>query len=118
MTTDMGTVLVNSADWSTPKTIPEGWVIANAPRPIQGQITWTGPFRHGTFYAASPEIPEGTFGWKADDAWLVVFITDAEITERAKAKVAEHGYASLEDADVTMEEMAAMMELPWSGAAA
>ena len=30
-----------------------GWSVVNAPRPINGEMTWVGPlFRHGIFYAA------------------------------------------------------------------
>ena len=111
----MEQVLVNVADWSAPAEIPAGWLIANAPRPISGQLTWQGPFRRGVFYAASPEIPGGTFGWEADDAGLVVFITDEEITARVLAKFAEYGYASAEDAGVTIAEQAECMRLPYRG---
>ena len=47
--------LVNSAAWTVPEgiTIPDGWVIVNAPRPLNGagQMTWTGDFLSGIFYA-------------------------------------------------------------------
>ena len=111
----MNTVLVNAAEWEAEgrPEFPAGWVVANAPRPLPGTITWTGPFRHGIFYAAAPEIIPGTFGWAADDAWLIELITNDQIRELALAKLAEHGFASLEDADMTMVEMAAMMQLPW-----
>jgi hypothetical protein len=115
MTETRSTVLVNAVEWLMEERpgLPAGWVVANAPRPLQGTVTWTGPFRHGTFYAAAPEVVPGTFGWVADDAWLVELITNDRIRELAMAKLAEHGFASLEDADMTMEEMAAMMHLPW-----
>jgi len=112
----MKTVVVNAAVWQAEERpeVPDGWVVANAPRPIAGQVTWTGPFRHGVFYAAAPEVVPGTFGWAADDAWLVDLITNDRIRELAMAKLAEYDFASLEDADTTMEEMAAMLRLPWS----
>src|ERR1019366_515437 len=44
-------VVVNVADWAPPEQIPAGWLIVNAPRPLNGEITWDGEFRHGTFYA-------------------------------------------------------------------
>jgi hypothetical protein len=118
----MKTVLVNAAEWETEERpeIPAGWVVANAPRPLRAAslpsgevVTWTGPFRHGVIYAAAPEVITGTWGWEADDAWLVELITNDRIRELAMAKLADHGYTTLEDADMTMEEMAAMMQLPW-----
>ncbi len=30
------------------------WDVYNAPRPIPGEITFQGEFRHGIFYAAGP----------------------------------------------------------------
>jgi len=113
---DLKTVLVNRADWTLPLgvEIPDGWVIANAPRPLNGEIAWQGPFRHGIFYVASPKINDnGWHGWKPNDGWLVTFTTNEEITRAALAKLADHGYTSLEDADVTMAEMAVMLQLPW-----
>jgi len=32
--------------------VPEDWIICNAPRPIIGTKTWTGPFITGVLYAA------------------------------------------------------------------
>ena len=108
-----GAVLVNVADWDGPDDLDPAWPIVNAPRPLFGQRTWEARFRHGIFYAADSEIRGGTFGWKADDAWLVEFITNEQITKRGAAKLAEHGYATLKDADMTAVELAAMMSLPW-----
>jgi hypothetical protein len=107
---------VNRADWAIPDEIdiPDGWVIGNAPRPIQGKVTWQGPFRHGVFYAAAPEVPAGTFGWKADDAWLVTFISNEEIGQRVAAKLAEYGYQSADEAGLTVSEVAiGVLQLPW-----
>lgn len=113
---DMNTVLVNSADWTLPPGIevPAGWPVANAPRPLIGQITWQGDYRHGRHYAASPEIPAGSFGWKADDGWLVTFITNDEIALRVAAKLAEYGYTDPADVDSTVAELAiGTLQLPW-----
>jgi hypothetical protein len=105
--------VVNVADWSAPEEIPDGWVIANAPRPLAGKLTWQGPFRRGVFYAAAPEVVGGTFGWKADDAGLIRFITNAEIEAAVLAKFADYGFGSAEEAGVTIAEQAACMLLPW-----
>jgi len=117
----MDTVIVNSADWAgldCVPDLPDGWLIANAPRPIQGHFVWQGPFLHGIFYAAAPAIPEGTFGWEADDAYLVTFTTNTEIEQKLMAKLAEYGYASFEDAGLTREELAGQYpDMPWHSAA-
>jgi hypothetical protein len=116
----MQTILVNTADWDPrqgSEAVPDGWLIANAPRPIAGRMTWTGPFRHGIFYAASPAIPGGTFGWEADDARLVEFIDDAEIERRCAVKAAEY-YPDLAAAiadGITVEILAQSLQLPWRG---
>lgn len=107
----MPTVVINMAQWSPPEQIPGGWVIANAPRPIAGQITWTGDFRHGTFYAAAP--PPGPASWAADDAWPVVLIDNAEVEHRVQAKLDKHG-TTLADVGLTMAEMAYDMQLPYA----
>jgi hypothetical protein len=121
-----GRVLVNRAAWDGPK-LPElfgRWVIVNAPRPLLGEEKWTGVFRHGTFYAAMPaHLPWASFdrgiaersagSWKADDAWLVVFTDNAEIECQVLAKFAEYGYASEDEAGVTIPDQAACMGLPW-----
>ena len=108
-------VLVNRADWTDAPDVPEGWVIANAARPLIGELAWEGRFRRGIFYAASPTEVAGSFGWAANDAGLVEFITDEQIRERVAVKLAEYGYQSLDEAGLTVEEVAAMMQLPWVG---
>jgi hypothetical protein len=123
------TITVNTADWQGPE-LPGAVVIVNAPRPLLGTWTWEGPFRHGVFYAAMPATPaEGDDWearhhadvlrlWEADDAWQVEFTDDDKIAGLCAAKAAQHGYASLADAaadGITVEELAAMLHLPWHG---
>lgn len=121
----MDVVLVNVAAWSDAPTLPEGWLIVNAPRPLLGEQTWTAQFRHGVFYAAGPD-PSGVAdeferglaerrvaSWKSDDAWPVEFIDNAEIERRVLAKLAEYGYGSADEAGVTVAEQAYVMGLPW-----
>lgn len=116
-------VLVNVADWDGPE-VPDGWMIVNAPRPLAGEKTWTGQFRHGVFYAAGPnQMPAGgrdreqavriVASWDADDAWPVVFTTNAEIEEHVRVRVAEHGYKSLDEVGLTVAELAVDWCLPW-----
>lgn len=107
----LGAVLVNVADWTVPSgtEIPEGYAVANAPRPIAGNPAWTGPFRHGVFYAAAGEIPSA---WKADDAWLVVFVTNDQLKVIVDAKLAEY-QTTLDEVGLTAAELAADLGLPW-----
>lgn len=110
----MAHVLVNIADWDG-EPLPCGWVIVNAPRPIGGELAWHGHFRHGVFYAAAPPGTAARFqpGWDADDAWPVVFTTNEAIEAQVLAKFREYGYASAEEAGVTIAEQADCMGLPW-----
>ena len=117
----MNEVLVNSADWpdpDVPEQVPGDWMVANAPRPIAGEIAWTGPFRHGVFYAAAPPGPVDRWGWPADDAWMIRTISDDVILEAVLGKAADYGYAdvaALEDAGISIADVAADMRLPWKG---
>lgn len=111
-----GEVMVNVADWDGPAldTFGDGVVIVNAPRPIIGQPVWVGQFRHGTLYAAGDGTdPRLRKSWRSDDAWPVVFTTNAAIETAVLAKFAEYGYASADEAGVTIAEQAACMGLPW-----
>lgn len=109
----MDEVLVNRAIWDGPE-VPDGWVIVNAPRPLLGEMGWTGGFRAGMFYAAAPEASGGSFGWEADDARVIRFITDAEVEERVSAKLAEYG-TTLDEVGLTMADMAYDMRVPYVG---
>src|ERR1019366_1275537 len=108
-------VVVTLAPWAPPEPIPDGWRIVNAPRPIGGEITWEGEFRHGVFWAAAPADTAGRFGWEALDAWPVRFITDGEIAAEVTRYLADNGYSSPEAAGTTMEELARDLDLPWAG---
>jgi hypothetical protein len=113
--------LINIAAWDGPTDLPDGWVIVNAPRPLLGDRTWEGQFRHGIFYAAGP-VPDGwepeqVNRWGADDAWQAEFITDAEIAARCITHAKEFGFADLDalKADgITIAELAAG-KYPWMG---
>lgn len=108
----MNTVTVNSAAWSTPEAVPAGWVIVNAPRPLYGKITWQGPFRHGIFYAASPDTPDARACWAADDAWPVTFTTNDKLQAQLQVKLDEYG-TTLEEVGMSWAEFAASYNLPW-----
>ncbi len=114
----ISTFYVNVAAWDGPTDLPLEWRIANAPRPISGDRTWTGTCRFGTFYAAGPveKYEGGYWGWQAQDARLVEFITNDEIERRVLAYLRdEWNYGSLDEAGVTMDEVAPYMKppLPW-----
>lgn len=101
--------LVNTADWTGPD-VPDGWLIANAPRPLAGPQTWTGDFRCGIFYAAAPELVPS---WRADDARLIRFITNADIEARIDAYLVEREYGTLDELGLTYADIAPGMELPY-----
>jgi len=123
----MSEVLVNRADWAGAPDLPEGWLIVNAPRPLRcaDDKEWTGPFRHGRFYAAGPDpdtvddeaererARSRVRSWEENDAWPVVFTTNAEIEQQVLAKLAGHGYHSAAEAGVTVPDIAREMGLPW-----
>jgi hypothetical protein len=108
----MFAITVNAVTWAAEErpAIPAGWPVVNAPRPLCGEITWTGRFRHGIFYAAHPEKHPT---WDADDGWPVKLITNEEITALMTEKLTEHGYATAEEAGLTIAELAASYSLPW-----
>ncbi len=113
----MRIVTVNVADWDAPADLPDDAVIVNAPRPLSGVVTWDGRFRHGIFYAAAPHAPGGPdpfeyFGWRADDASQVVFITNADIEAQVNAKLAEYD-TTLTELGMTTADLAYDMQLPW-----
>ena len=110
-------VLVNLAAWAPPQEIPEGWLIVNAPRPVDGEKTWIGEFRHGEHWAAAPAADAGRYGWQDADAWPVRFITDEQIAAAVARYLADNNYDSAEAAGVTVEEAARDLGLPWSGQA-
>lgn len=78
----------------TPDGVGENWRIYNAPRPLSGHITWTGPFRHGIFYAAIAPVgdPADEFNDSERmtdstlrlDGWLIVDVAYARVEEWAR----------------------------------
>lgn len=92
------------------------WKVVNAPRPIAGEVTWTGPCRHGIFYAAGdPARFEGSFlGWEALDAWYVEEITNDEIRRRLEALASERELVLAEVLEYTpIRSLAASYGMPW-----
>lgn len=82
----------------------KGWAVANAPRPIPGEVTWQGDFRHGVFYAAGDLFMYGN-SWASLDAWPVVPITNQEVLSKLEAYCAENG----------VEFAEALAEYPYEG---
>lgn len=112
--------LVNAAEWADEAhgrpAVPEGHLVANAPRPLAGQPAWTGPFRHGTLYAAADPALEPWKSWARDDGELILPVTNDELAVLVAAKAAEYGYATFEalEADgITVAEVAWSLQLPW-----
>lgn len=92
-----------------------GWVVVNAPRPLVGRVTWTGPFAHGTFYAAGPADEATSRSWMRDDAWPVELVTNLQVVEMLVRRLAEAGRTllSLESEGFTVPELARQYRLPW-----
>lgn len=105
-----------------------GWDVVNAPRPLFGAFitttltaTWSGPFLHGTFFAAGPR-EEGmtrgftrTFGetWTEDDGWEIVLIDNATIETAIRDHAKENGVTPDQLDDWDLGELATMYGLPY-----
>ncbi|MHC4413520.1 MAG: hypothetical protein ACYSW6_11235 [Planctomycetota bacterium] len=67
--------------------IPEDWIICNAPRPIHGTKTWTGPFITGVLYAGiapdEPRADEMIAYNSIQDAVQVLYISEEKAIEIA-----------------------------------
>ncbi len=72
-----------------PADVPEGWPVFNAPRPLDGAKSWQGDFRHGIYYAAvDPSLPEASRAIennKSLDGWLVLYLSEDEVKQKALA---------------------------------
>jgi hypothetical protein len=73
-----------------PAHIPTGWIIFNAPRPLNGSevsgncwATWEGEFHHGCHYAAVNPRDPYAFQMIRDnialDGWVARYVTNEEI---------------------------------------
>jgi hypothetical protein len=106
--------LVNIATWDEPfdpELVLSGRrLVANAQRPLAGDPTWTGEFRHGSLYAAAPEVPDALFGgWRRDDGHLIAFTDDQQIALACFAYARkEYGftYEALAEEGITVADIA------------
>jgi hypothetical protein len=94
-----------------PANVPPGWAIWNAPRPIYGDLTWQGDFRHGIFYAAIDPAGERA-AWQSQenhqlDAWVVEYrsvedaLAWAKDYYRADIEAGLFALADFEQTDIT-----------------
>jgi hypothetical protein len=80
-----------------PSTIPAGWEVWNAPRPLFGSLCWEGEFRRGVHYAAIDPADEWATRWARRneqlDGWRLEWLP-RETTLRAYAAelAAREGY--------------------------
>ncbi len=123
MDTTTTAVVFHAADWD--ETVPTrgvapgpDWSVWNAPRPLVGQHTWTGPFRHGIFYAAVVRNADHDRFAQLnirDDAYPVELVTDQQIVAAVRAYAEDNGYTAEMCADLGIElsELAAELNLPW-----
>jgi hypothetical protein len=89
------------------------WAVYNAPRPIPGEITFQGAFRHGIFYAAGP-LDRYAQDWADLDAWPVQRISNLQIVDHLAAMARERNTTLaevLEDTD--LPELARQCGFPW-----
>lgn len=115
-----GTIAVYVDDWPTDEPQPgDEWAVWNAPRPLAGDRTWAGTFRHGIFYAAVRR-DNPNFEKLAEENWglhgePVVLVTDAQIREAVVAKLAEYNYTLDNCGEVGIDpaDVAADMGMPW-----
>jgi len=86
---------------SRPAIIPRDWKIINAPRPLWGNQTWRGEFRHGIFYAGlDPNDTNHEIDIKnADnlDAWELVYWTPDKAREHLKNDPKYRDYTTMID---------------------
>lgn len=104
-------VIVHVAQWDGPA-VPDGAVVMNAPRPLLGEPTWQGTFRHGAFYAATTD-PELYRLNRRDDAHVVELVDNGEVRRRIDARLTAAGYTRDDTTGIADDELAAMYELPW-----
>lgn len=106
---------VNAADWAPPEPVPDGWVIATAPRPVRGPAgarAWRGERPHGEFYAAWPADDDHYGFWEDSGAREVVVLSNQEIAGEAGRYLAAHGLLP-GDAGLAIPGIARDLGLPW-----
>ncbi len=66
-----------------PADVPDGWIIFNAPRPLDGDKAWQGDFCHGLFYAAVDPAgklaAESVYDSVALDGWVCEYASQSDI---------------------------------------
>jgi len=109
----MRTILTHRATWDGPE-LPDGSVIYNAPRPIYGDVEWTGQFRCGVFYAAADAGDERVRGLNTQqDATLVELVDNDDVRGMIAERLTANGYGPDDTDGITTAELAAMWGLPW-----
>lgn len=78
--------------------IPADWTIFNAPRPLNGHITWQDDFRHGIFYAAVN--PHG-------------YIADTMIRDNVNLHAFVLDYVGMVEVEAWCRQYAADNEISW-----
>ena len=107
---------VKTFNFRAPASIPDGWLIFNAPRPLPGQ-QWEGEYLRGRHYSAvSPadELKDLLLKSIDDlDGWLVIEASEGDFELWIEKEVASHSYKGIVD-DVIKESMRSQyLELFW-----
>lgn len=114
---DLPTVYVHRSTWSTPDGVDPSWPVVNAPRPLAGEVTWDGEFRHGLFYAAGPRRESLQAEWDSSDAWPVVVVDNADVVRMVLEYAEREGYCStlaeLDALGVSVADVAVDLGLPY-----
>lgn len=95
-----------------------GWTVANAARPLPGEITWKGNFTAGVYYAAGPAETYGDH-WRELDATVLVPVTPAEVVGKMREFCTENGYTLegiVSSYDGAAATLAADLDMPWNDA--
>jgi len=86
---------------SRPQDIPADWIIMNAPRPLVGDASWEGDFRHGIFYVAidpnNDEPPGVEWRMKTNkglDAWVVIYVFKELMRSTVRQSIVDMKYYS------------------------
>jgi hypothetical protein len=91
-----------------------GWVVWNAPRPLYGEVTWTGRFVRGVLYAAGPRDQYERLNAQ-QDACEIVMVDNDYLATVVRQLVEADGYtmADYEEVDMTVGDVARHYHLPW-----
>ena len=108
-------VSASTAGVVTQKAWADGLMIANASRPLVGEVAWNGKFRKGVYYAAGTFAELGEH-WRRNDAVEIRLISPAEVLQAVVNEAYKRGCGDDLKAMATSElnpEMLAELASSW-----